>query len=126
MRDLSFRLDESGQAFTLIPETEDTMPPVMRAAITILFFSKINSVRSFNGEGIYSILAKLSESSLDFIKSSLTIVSADLRTILSRQYPEVTQVTIDADIQDSTLSANLIITTDKDVLQQTIKQQELL
>ena len=125
MRDLCLSLNTEGTGFCIIPEKDNTMPDVVKAAIVLLFFSKLESMRFMQGEGIYGMIAQATTGSDEFFQSNLAFVSTDLRNLLTREYPDITNVYLDYEIVDSTLNININITKSGEVIKETIYNTQL-
>jgi hypothetical protein len=90
------------------------MPEILHAALVLMFFSKIKSMRIFNGESIYGIIAKATNAA-DSLNAHLALVNSDLRELLAKSYPSVQQTLLSSTVTDSTIDIELTIkTTDEE------------
>lgn len=125
MRDLCLALNSDGTYFSIIPEQDNTMPDILRTAIVLLFFSKTESMRFFQGEGLYGILAQITSNSQEFLQSHLSVISSDLRQILTKIYPDISGVYLDYEIIGSTLNINININKDDETITEPIYSKQL-
>lgn len=124
LTDIGLSLDTNRKGFTIIDQSDTDMPPIIQAAITILFLSNNESFRT-SFEGLYNIIRGTNNNVIEALRLELAEVSFKLTEALQQTYIEVESTDFETEIEDELLRITLNIKTTTDIVSSVIYVQTI-
>lgn len=122
VRDINLDLSEDAKSFSIVNKSQ--IHPLARAAITLLFFSPDSEMRqSFSG--LYHIIGKYNDNSIDEIDMDLAAMSFSLTEYLQQSYPEVLSTSFDIKTNQYSIDIILTIVTADETISQNLYNTEV-
>jgi hypothetical protein len=123
LKDIGLCLNDKS-IFDIISYKNNTIHPILQAAVTIMFFSPDTE---FRGEynGIYHLLGQANSAILPDLELDLSHISFALTQALQQTYPEVLKTEFITTITGSTLNIVLNISTTDDTLSTVVYIKDL-
>lgn len=123
LKDISLQLDDNSM-FNIIGYKQNTLHPILQAAVTIIFFTNNEEFRS-EYNGLYHLVGQANNNILNDLDLDLAHMSFAVLDALKETYPEVLKVEFIPEIEGNKLVISINITTTDDYLTTIIYNKEL-
>ena len=124
LTDIGLKLDANRKGFTITDQSDTDMPPIIQAAITILFLSNNEPFRT-SFEGLYNIIGSANNNIIEALRLELAEASFRLTEALQQTYIEVESTDFETEIEDGVLRITLNIKTTTGIVSSVIYVQTI-